>query len=193
MKNIKITPYTFQSLKKDVIEGLSKREICAKYDIAPTTYYSVIRFGNYNDFNDYRGKRSKAVISCRKNKKALNLHKRIVDEQIYDKVKALLSLGVTPGQVTKIIGFSRPTVKRIRKMNSWEEYLIDNKAMKDRAQAKRDKLVNMGTVIDYDEPQKESEKIETPILDVLVEIREEIKNLNQTFTTFGKAKGFRLF
>jgi hypothetical protein len=194
MKNIKITPNVFQSIKKDMAEGLTKRQICSKYDIRFTSYYSVLKCDTYEDLCNYRNVMCKAVINSKHKYKGSVRSSRKMDEKTFDKVKTLLSLGATPGQVSKIIEFSRPTVKRIRTAKNWEQYLADNEAMKERARAKRLAFLNESgsTVISYDEPEKESEKIETPILDVLIEIRDELRTLTEQMKALGKSK-FRLF
>jgi hypothetical protein len=192
MKSIKITPYVFQSIKKDMAEGLTKRQICSKYDIRFTSYYSVLKCDTYEDLCNYRNVMCKAVINSKHKYKGAVRSSRKMDEKTFDKVKTLLNLGVTPGQVSKIIEFSRPTVKRIRTAKNWEEYLADNEAMKERARAKRNQLAKPASLFPYQEPEKESEKIETPILDVLVEIREELRTLTEQMRALGKSK-FRLF
>ena len=104
--------------------------------------------------------------------------KRKIDDRKFLQIKHLLDdIELSRSQASKLMGVSRATISRIGSAGSYKEYK-DN--MSENNTHRPDKK-------DY------NQSLTTPIHDVLVEIRDEMKTLNEYIRKSGKSKSFRLF
>jgi len=123
---------------------------------------------------------------------------------MFKKMKIVSDAGVSTKQLMDIFPFRGSTCSRIKSCDTWEDYVTLKRAhvaevtaslQKKQAEENQPNLLVQpnGEVKVCDEEKKESDKIETPIFDVLVQIKEELQILNDKFVRLGKSKRFRLF
>jgi hypothetical protein len=113
-----------------------------------------------------------------------NGHK-FVSEKDFGIIKNLLDLGAKPKLIQKATGKAPITIFHIGKVTTLAEYRALVKVYN--AKGKQEKTEK--AVIE----SKETNKPETPIYDVMVEIREELRKLNAYIVAKGGKGKFRLF
>lgn len=116
-------------------------------------------------------------------------HHRMTQES-FTKIKNLREAGLTTTQTSKFCGVSAGTVRFVDVSSSFADYQKrikeSNEYYKNRREGK------LATPVPCN-PEKESKPSETPIYDVLVDIRTELRNHNSMIATAGKSKSFRLW
>lgn len=116
-------------------------------------------------------------------------HHRMTQES-FTKIKNLREAGLTNSQTAKFCNVSSGTVKSVDISRTFEDYqkLIreTNEYYKNKREGKLATPVPCA-------PEKENKPSETPIYDVLVDIRTELRNLNSMIAAAGKSKSFRLW
>lgn len=118
-------------------------------------------------------------------KRKMTLPHKTMTEEKFQQVKTLTNLNLSNRQIQAIIKISGGTVCAIKRVPDFATYKADQKAYFEAKKAKKFEPVS-------DEPIA-SERIETPIYDVLIEIRNKITETNYLLAQAGKSKGFKLF
>jgi hypothetical protein len=113
--------------------------------------------------------------------------KRIMDEKWFAQIKKLIELNLKNKQIAEILKVSSGTICAVKRNPSFEAYKIDQKQREQKREFNYVAPVSKGNL------ETASSKIQTPMYDVLVEIRDNIAETNRLIAQCGKSKGFRLF
>lgn len=107
-------------------------------------------------------------------------------KESFDQVKILAGANLKIRQIAQIAGVSTGTVCIINKVATFPEYKAYVTKMNIDRKAKKEGTTTQLKI----EKEKPSE---TPIYDVLVEIRDLVSDTNRLIALSGKSKGFKLF
>ena len=141
------------------------------------------------------------------------MNKKKIDEQLFAKIKGLLSSGFSYKEVGDILGKHHHTVATINNCIDLDQYkeIVKNRALKKHNRKEKIKYLcpncnrdcgsqmTLGlhlkkckvVQLKLDEPVDQN--TEAPIYDVLVQIRDEISDLNTYLKAVGKSKSFKLW
>lgn len=109
-------------------------------------------------------------------------------EESFNQVKVLVGAKLRIRQVASIAKVSNGTVCIVKKVTTFPEYKKYVTQMNIARKAAR-----LGNPTQLKVEEKPVKVTETPIYDVLIEIRNLINDTNRILALSGKAKGFRLF
>jgi len=107
-------------------------------------------------------------------------------EQKFDQIKALIGMKLTNVKVQQILNISIGTICAVKRNKDFASYKAEQKAYFDNKRLA--KSINTTSL-----SPKEDKVIETPLYDVLVEIRDAVKDTNRLIALMGQSKKFRLF
>lgn len=101
-----------------------------------------------------------------------------INEGDFKSIKSMLSVGVKDGQICKLTGRSYLVINRINKAKTLEEYQEVSKRLNAEGRMKR---LSVKKVVHAD-----AETPSTPIYDILVEIRDELRTSNAYIKAMGR-------
>ena len=117
-----------------------------------------------------------------------------INQDSYDKVKYLISLNLTAGQLKELTKRSYGVICRIRESKDLADYIATSKEFYKARRIKYAKPANEIARVEHNTAIAEKVGVsETPIYDILVEIRNGIDTLNAYIRANGKSKGWKLF
>jgi hypothetical protein len=119
-------------------------------------------------------------------KRKMKIKHTDMTEQKFNQIKSLIDMNLKNVQIQEILKTSTGTICAVKRVPDFAAYKEAQRVYF--ANKKLAKGVSLVPV-----EKKASEKIDTPIYDVLVEIKELLTDTNRLIALSGKSKGFKLF